>query len=224
MCVAGARGRHGDADEVQLHASFHAVIVVQLQAGRAVSAHGLARNSANGVGSRERGRAVAWHTHEDAHVCRGAFVLGAPPRETGLWLERLVGLLEVGDDIVAGQVDHGVREGLVEYTCLLYACSLDRTLCSLVVRLCGSRDMFARGSVAESILNCILYSLRRMVCAALAIGPAPAQLLIALGDLFLILHVGKCPEPWSDSLTANPGQRLTVPDSLTALTALSLIV
>ena len=27
-------------------------------------------------------------------------------------------------------------------------------------------------------------------------------------------------EPWSDSLTANPGQRLTVPDSLTALTAL----
>ena len=29
-------------------------------------------------------------------------------------------------------------------------------------------------------------------------------------------------EPWSDSLTANPGQRLTVPDSLTALTALSL--
>ena len=55
--------------------------------------------------------------------------------------------LEVGDDIVAGQVDHGVREGLVEYTCLLYACSLDRTLCSLVVRLCGSRDMFARGSV-----------------------------------------------------------------------------
>ena len=28
-------------------------------------------------------------------------------------------------------------------------------------------------------------------------------------------------EPWSDSLTANPGQRLTVPDSLTALTALS---
>ena len=32
------------------------------------------------------------------------------------------------------------------------------------------------------------------------------------------------PEPWSDSLTANPGQRLTVPDSLTALTALSLTV
>ena len=31
-------------------------------------------------------------------------------------------------------------------------------------------------------------------------------------------------EPWSDSLTANPGQRLTVPDSLTALTALSLTV
>ena len=30
------------------------------------------------------------------------------------------------------------------------------------------------------------------------------------------------PEPWSDSLTASPGQRLTVPDSLTALTALSL--
>ncbi|EOD10062.1 hypothetical protein EMIHUDRAFT_216233 [Emiliania huxleyi CCMP1516] len=29
-------------------------------------------------------------------------------------------------------------------------------------------------------------------------------------------------EPWSDSLTATPGQRLTVPDSLTALTALSL--
>ena len=29
-------------------------------------------------------------------------------------------------------------------------------------------------------------------------------------------------EPWSDSLTANPGQRLTVADSLTALTALSL--
>ena len=28
-------------------------------------------------------------------------------------------------------------------------------------------------------------------------------------------------EPWSDSLTATPGQRLTVPDSLTALTALS---
>ena len=27
-------------------------------------------------------------------------------------------------------------------------------------------------------------------------------------------------EPWSDSLTANPGQRLTVPDSPTALTAL----
>ena len=26
-------------------------------------------------------------------------------------------------------------------------------------------------------------------------------------------------EPWSDSLTATPGQRLTVPDSLTALTA-----
>ena len=25
-------------------------------------------------------------------------------------------------------------------------------------------------------------------------------------------------EPWSGSLTANPGQRLTVPDSLTALT------
>ena len=34
----------------------------------------------------------------------------------------------------------------------------------------------------------------------------------------------KSPEPWSDSLTANPGQRLTVPDSLTALTALSLTV
>ena len=32
------------------------------------------------------------------------------------------------------------------------------------------------------------------------------------------------PEPWSDRLTANPGQRLTVPDSLTALTALSLTV
>ena len=32
------------------------------------------------------------------------------------------------------------------------------------------------------------------------------------------------PEPWSDSLTANSGQRLTVPDSLTALTALSLTV
>ena len=32
----------------------------------------------------------------------------------------------------------------------------------------------------------------------------------------------KWAEPWSDSLTANPGQRLTVPDSLTALTALSL--
>ena len=32
------------------------------------------------------------------------------------------------------------------------------------------------------------------------------------------------PEPWSDSLTANPGQRLTVPDNLTALTALSLTV
>ena len=31
-------------------------------------------------------------------------------------------------------------------------------------------------------------------------------------------------EPWSDRLTANPGQRLTVPDSLTALTALSLTV
>ena len=31
-------------------------------------------------------------------------------------------------------------------------------------------------------------------------------------------------EPWSDSLTANPGQRLTVPDSPTALTALSLTV
>ena len=31
-------------------------------------------------------------------------------------------------------------------------------------------------------------------------------------------------EPWSDSLTATPGQRLTVPDSLTALTALSLTV
>ena len=31
-------------------------------------------------------------------------------------------------------------------------------------------------------------------------------------------------EPWSGSLTANPGPRLTVPDSLTALTALSLTV
>ena len=30
------------------------------------------------------------------------------------------------------------------------------------------------------------------------------------------------PEPWSDSLTANPGQSLTVPDSLKPLTALSL--
>jgi len=35
---------------------------------------------------------------------------------------------------------------------------------------------------------------------------------------------GTLSEPWSDSLTANPGQRLTVPDSLTALTALSLTV
>mmetsp|Transcript_7531 Transcript_7531/g.22229 ORF Transcript_7531/g.22229 Transcript_7531/m.22229 type:complete len:82 (+) Transcript_7531:212-457(+) len=34
--------------------------------------------------------------------------------------------------------------------------------------------------------------------------------------------IGGRSEPWSDSLTANPGQRLTVPDSLTALTALSL--
>ena len=32
---------------------------------------------------------------------------------------------------------------------------------------------------------------------------------------------GPATEPWSDSLTATPGQRLTVPDSPTALTALS---
>ena len=42
--------------------------------------------------------------------------------------------------------------------------------------------------------------------------------------LGLAMFVQGSSEPWSDSLTANPGQRLTVPDSLTALTALSLTV
>ena len=41
-------------------------------------------------------------------------------------------------------------------------------------------------------------------------------------DARLALDAADEAEPWSDSLTANPGQRLTVPDSLTALTALSL--
>ena len=39
--------------------------------------------------------------------------------------------------------------------------------------------------------------------------------------MLILCRVCCIPEPWSDSLTANPGQRLTVPDSLTALTALS---
>ena len=49
-----------------------------------------------------------------------------------------------------------------------------------------------------------------------------------LGEELMPLHVAhhilNPAEPWSDSLTATPGQRLTVPDSLTALTALSLTV
>ena len=47
------------------------------------------------------------------------------------------------------------------------------------------------------------------------------RLVLAVFELVFVFRLA---EPWSDSLTANPGQRLTVPDSLTALTALSLTV
>ena len=66
----------------------------------------------------------------------------------------------------------------VSNICVYYVhVSLDRTLCSLVVRFSRSRDMFARGSVADSVFDCILYSLRRMVCAALAIALLPLNMV-----------------------------------------------
>ena len=59
----------------------------------------------------------------------------------------------------------------VSNICVYYVhVSLDRTLCSLVVRFSRSRDMFARGSVADSVFDCIIYSLSRMVRLPLAVA------------------------------------------------------
>jgi len=52
--------------------------------------------------------------------------------------------------------------------------------------------------------------------------PPPSTTLAQGAGIYnAVLRSDLWAEPLSDSLTANPGQRLTVPDSLTALTALS---
>ena len=62
----------------------------------------------------------------------------------------------------------------VSNICVYYVhVSLDRTLCSLVVRFSRSRDMFVRGSVADSILSCIIYYLSHMVRTALLVALLP---------------------------------------------------
>ena len=64
----------------------------------------------------------------------------------------------------------------VSNICVYYVhVSLDRTLCSLVVRFSRSRDMFARGSVAESDFDCIIYSVTHGALASGRRPPAPVQ-------------------------------------------------
>ena len=66
----------------------------------------------------------------------------------------------------------------VSNICVYYVhVSLDRTLCSLVVRFSRSRDMFVRGSVADSILSCIIYYLSHMVRTALLVALLPLNMV-----------------------------------------------